>query len=766
MKKLSSRVKKVLILIAVLIGLFLWSIPLLLEYYLEKKDVEWIGREVEVTDIDFNPFTGKVAVYNAFLYERDGSTPFISIGAIETNIRWLSFLKSVFELEYVTITDPVINIIQNGDAFNFDDLIPSDSTASNQPESSDEEFKFIINEIALVNGTFRYNDQLLSSEIALDRIGVEVPRFANDQPSFNFKITGTQAAGGELDMDGNMDFEKQLLSVKAGISDWQLRPYKNYLNSYLAIQDFAGLFNLELNLEQSISDNEVAASAYSNVENFLLVDNNSDSLITWNTFEIFVDSVNTSGSLYDLGAARLEKPRILIRYFEEGDNFSGLLIDTTATETLDTVRVASNEIVFQNPFQYMAEYLYYLVDEEVLTTYGADSMIIENGRVTFVDYSHLQDATITMDNLKVSVPAVAPEDSTLALHLFSNVNKTAVMDGSLILFRSGLSNLDLQMSLKDFYVSAFDPYSRFYTAFPVLDGKMDLTSANSIRNYQLISDNKVFIQDIDVGKKLDMKSEYNIPLRFAVSLLKDVNGNVDLEIPIEGDLNDPEYKFGKVVLKVIMNLLSKAVASPYNMLARAFDADEDDLKSIRFLNDQDSLGRDQTKTMDLTARILQNKNDLKVKLEYFFNEKAEKDALSLKYGKQLYLADHGDSLGLGEWTDVDDRDSLFVQYVNQKVGGLGQRTIASMCMELVGPEKVNERVAFLRQRQRELVGSYMYENMGLDSLRAPIIDTQDEARLSTILQPTFMITYDVTEIPDSLASATVAADTLAAKPSD
>jgi len=740
-RKLSARLRIILILLIVLIGAILFSIPIIAEYYLEKNDVSWIGREVEVTNIDLNIFTGKIAVYNGFIFEKDGTTPFVDFESLEANVRLLSLFSSIIEFEYIHLSNINGRIVQDGNFLNTQDLGPAESPDTNDADSS-AATKVIINDLRLEGGTLSYTDRQLGSKISLDQIRLLIPLISYERPDVDFNLSARQQEGGDLNIAGILNVENTDYAIDLNLDAWQLRPYKNYLNSYLAIQDFAGLLNVELKMNgNAVNAGTFAAKSTTSVTDFLLVDNNSDSLITWKNLRIFMDSVNTAEHIYDLGQTELVSPSLLFRYFEEGDSFSALLLDTAATQTLDTVRVAESEIVFQNPFQFFAEYIYYLVDEDVFTTYAADSMRLEDGRITFHDYSHLQDATILLEEMDLSVPQVLPTDSTLDVMLSSTINKSGKLTGEMILYRTGLSNFGLNISITDLYVTAFDPYSRYYTAFPIWEGKMKLTNKSTVRNYELNSVSEVFVENMQVGRKLDQESAYNIPLRFAVSLLKDVNGNIDIEVPVEGNLQDPEYKMGKVILKVIMNLLSKAVASPYNLLARAFDADEDDLKSIRFENGQDSLANEQIKTLDLTARILERKPELRVKLGYVFNEIQEKEAIALKRAKQQYVKDGSDSIA--DWTKVDISDSLFVVYLDERVGGLGERSVESMCIELVGSEGLDARVSELRQTVRALVADYLYSNKQISPERAQLVDIKADSVQGGYLKPTFLVKYDV-----------------------
>ena len=103
--------------------------------------------------------------------------------------------------------------------------------------------------------------------------------------------------------------------------------------------------------------------------------------------------------------------------------------------------------------------------------------------------------------------------------------------------------------------------------------------------------NKMFIENIQVSKKEKTKSGNSLPMRLTVSLMKGSDGNINLDIPIEGPINDLKYKFGKVVWQVVKNIFTKIATSPFKALSNVLKVNEDDLKNIYFDNGQVKLSK-------------------------------------------------------------------------------------------------------------------------------------------------------------------------------
>src|ERR1700739_820809 len=149
---------------------------------------------------------------------------------------------------------------------------------------------------------------------------------------------------------------------------------------------------------------------------------------------------------------------------------------------------------------------------------------------------------------------------------------------------------------------------------PFTDEWMDYQSTDSVINRNLKSTNLIHIEKLTVGKKLAEKAAYNMPMHTAVALLKDDKGNIDLNLPASGNLDDPNYKIGKIIWPMIGDLLKKTAESPVKLLAKLFSKNPEDLKELEFDYLQEKLVEKQIHKLEDVHKILKKKKELNVEI--------------------------------------------------------------------------------------------------------------------------------------------------------
>jgi hypothetical protein len=133
----------------------------------------------------------------------------------------------------------------------------------------------------------------------------------------------------------------------------------------------------------------------------------------------------------------------------------------------------------------------------------------------------------------------------------------------------------------------------------------------------------------------------SLPVKLAVALLADRNGVIDLDLPISGSLNDPQFRVGPVIWKVITNLVAKAITAPFSLLANAFGggAGGAELSSVAFAPGSASLSDTARAGLDKVARALQDRSALKLTVVGSANLEAEREAAKREKLKALLLAE-------------------------------------------------------------------------------------------------------------------------------
>ena len=128
------------------------------------------------------------------------------------------------------------------------------------------------------------------------------------------------------------------------------------------------------------------------------------------------------------------------------------------------------------------------------------------------------------------------------------------------------------------------PYSSWYVGYGLSTGKLSLELKHRVSEKQLEAENKVVVDQLTFGEKVDSPDATSLPVTLAVALLKDRQGRIDIDLPIRGDLKASDFKDGKAVLSVLLNLLTKIVVSPFTLIGSLIPrgGDADSLQFIAF----------------------------------------------------------------------------------------------------------------------------------------------------------------------------------------
>jgi len=221
------------------------------------------------------------------------------------------------------------------------------------------------------------------------------------------------------------------------------------------------------------------------------------------------------------------------------------------------------------------------VDTRPLIRIG--QITLQDGNINFTDNFIKPSYTANLTGLAGSVSKVASDDPTPADVI---MNGKIDDDGSLAI--TGKLNplgaqlfLDLVANAKGIELTRLAPYSAKYAGYPVTKGKLSLDVKYNIQNGKLDASNNVFIDQLTFGEKVDSPDATKLPVLLAVALLKNSRGEIDINLPISGSLSDPEFSIGGLIFKVIINLLTKAIISPFSLLAAALGGG-DELAYVEF----------------------------------------------------------------------------------------------------------------------------------------------------------------------------------------
>jgi hypothetical protein len=195
---------------------------------------------------------------------------------------------------------------------------------------------------------------------------------------------------------------------------------------------------------------------------------------------------------------------------------------------------------------------------------------------------------------------------------------------------------DTNIIFKNIAIKNFTPYSGKFIGREIESGKLNLSLKYNIKKSDLNAQNSIVISDIKLGKTIESPDAVSLPLELAIALLEDTNGVIDLNLPISGNVDDPEFSVAPIVWKVFTNLIVKAITAPFRLLASAFGFSEEDIKSLEFEFGKDTIIASEKESLDNIATILSKKSKLAIKIKPSYHE--TKDLVALQdYKFEKYL---------------------------------------------------------------------------------------------------------------------------------
>ncbi|WP_291994773.1 DUF748 domain-containing protein [Candidatus Accumulibacter sp. ACC003] len=186
--------------------------------------------------------------------------------------------------------------------------------------------------------------------------------------------------------------------------------------------------------------------------------------------------------------------------------------------------------------------------------------------------------------------------------------------------------LDLQADVKGIEMTALSPYSGKYAGYAIEKGKLSLFVKYKVDNNQLTAENRVFLDQLTFGDAVDSPEATKLPVSLAVALLKNSKGEIDINLPVAGSLDDPEFSIGGLLGNLIGNLLVKVVTSPFALLGSLFGGGEE-LSNVEFDFGQSTITPAAQKRLETLAKALLDRPALKLAVGGHADPEADPEGL-------------------------------------------------------------------------------------------------------------------------------------------
>ncbi len=235
---------------------------------------------------------------------------------------------------------------------------------------------------------------------------------------------------------------------------------------------------------------------------------------------------------------------------------------------------------------------------------------------------------------------------------------------------------NITMSFKDIDLTIANPYSGRFIGYRIDKGKLSFDVTYVVQNRQLDAKQHVVVDQLELGDKVDSPDALHLPMKLAVSLLKDKDGVIDLDLPMTGSLDDPKFRLGPIIWKVIVNLIVKAATAPFALLGHLFGGGEH-VNVIEFPAGSSVLDKPAQDQLANIAKGLKERPGLKLDVPIVYSATLDRPQLAAVQLNQELAArvattrdgkKHPDTATQAVLADPDKHFHLLVEQYRQSLG--------------------------------------------------------------------------------------------------
>ena len=688
--------------------------PFIATSYINKNGKELIGRNINVEKIRINYLTFTFRIIGFKLFEKNNTSVFIKFDTLLVDLQPLKLIQSELAVKRLWLINPVSTITKRDTVFNFSDIIDFFSTTDTTAvkDTASAKFKFEFSDIRLREGRISYTDEDINNTTLLKNLSFTIPYLSWNQKEsskaglkFNFRNGGYFMADGRFD-PGSGDF-----LAKIRISNLDISEFAGYIKPYIYLNSINGLAGCNLNISGN-SDllDSLAVKGNLLVNSFSATDRMDRKILAMDALNVSLGNSMPMADRYMIDSISLTKPYLLFEMLDSSNNLIELLPpvqpDTLATTSTDSL---SNPLV-----------------------YSVNSFIIDDGIIDFTDRTIKEPFNYHLSRIKMNVGSISSASTWLTVNSTMKLNERGDLKAEIGFNPGDPYELKVDYVISNFQLPDISPYSRFYLGSAIVYGNMYYAGKTSITARQITSDNKLIIRNAEIGKKSG--GIFNLPLRLALYLIKDLHGDIKIDLPVSGDLNDPGIKIGKLIWTTFKNFIVKIAASPFIALSNLFGVNEKDLQQLDFSYQDTSLSATNARKLDQLIQIKEKKPELNIELAYFNDRTKEKEQIGLEEAGKIFREQTGN-----DYTKQSEAFEAFIKSTLVK----DTLDYFNDCIKLAGTEKI---VAISQNRDSlrvRLVEDYLKSKDFTSKIK--IFIPNPEAIKNVGSQPVFEVKFSMEE---------------------
>jgi hypothetical protein len=605
------------------------------------------------------------ALFSLKLRKRGEKDDFLHIPEVSLKNTSVDLAKREVNIGSLSTQKGILKIKRYSDGkLNIQSLVPESGAPSGKPGKTKkgQEMLVTLKDIAVDRYAVKIEDSkpqepinLIAEQINFKGTNLSTAKNSKGRASLSFVFNKK----GSVRTNGSVSINPLSANMKLNVKGVEIGPFQSYFTDRVKIIVTQGDISLNGNVSAGYSKDGIMKASYkgeASVRNFASLDKaNAEDFLKWNSLyfggmdatynPLYVNisqvaltdfysriiinkdgSINLQGIMQEKGGGEADAAKE-----EVGEPVAEAYakpVETAATEKPVTEPQKTSEVVQQKPAGITTKPLAVTPPQKAGKLIKIEAVTFQGGTINFSDRHIEPNYSSSFLEIGGKVSGLSSEENK-----FADVDLRGKLENSAPLEITGKINplrddlyVDLKIDFKNMDLSPVTPYSGRYLGYTIQKGKLSLNLRYLIVKKKLDSQNNIFLDQFTLGDRVESPKATKLPVRLAIALLKNRKGEIDLNVPVSGYINDPKFSIGRIIIKMLINLLAKAATSPFSLLGAIFGGGEE-LSYVEFDFGSSDVAVQDVKKLDTLVKALFDRPALRLEIEGHVDVERDKEGL-------------------------------------------------------------------------------------------------------------------------------------------
>jgi hypothetical protein len=523
----------------------------------------------------------------------------------------LSYPKQEASVKNILITRPsIVAILDKNKQINFANAFLLPPTKKKQTAPS-KPWQFLLKNVQTKDARVKFFDNSIQDKghFELNKIFINVQNISSDKTlPISYTLKSVIKSHGNLNIDGNAIQNPLHVKANFALENLELNLFQNYIKPFAKVNLTKGALNFHAKIDANLANNDTKVRADTSIDNLRVDTQKNTPLLSWKKFALNNIKFDQNPMSVEIGSIKLDKPFVKLQIAKDHTNNFTKLLKQQPREQSKTTKTQTTKNPIHMKFGKMQLNDAKADFSDLSLPFPFRTKIHSlNGKFSELDLQKPQPSNIFLEGKidKYGYTKIKGSLTPLALKKYANLD---------VIFK----NIDL---------TSMTPYSGKFVGYKIQSGKISMDLHYDINKASLVGSNKINIDTLNLGEKVKSKDALNLPLGLAIALLKDSNGQIDIDLPVTGDMNNPKFSYGGVIWRAFGNLITGIVTAPFRFLGNMLGIDGEKLKNIDFALGSTQIIVAEEQKLENLEKILGKRPGIKLSIEGTYDKTLDAKAL-------------------------------------------------------------------------------------------------------------------------------------------